>query len=126
MKTLCFRLPWPPSVNVYWRTGTSTRGVPMTYLSRRAKEFRAAVNAAVRDGDSDVPETLFGRLKVQLELIAPTNRKFDVDNFAKSTLDALAHAGVFANDEQVDELVVRRLHVEPPGACDVTITEVAG
>jgi Holliday junction resolvase RusA-like endonuclease len=41
-------------------------------------------------------------------------------------LDALQHAGAFADDEQIDELRVKRLHVEPPGACDVTIVELMG
>lgn len=96
----------------------------MTYLSTKAKEFRAVVAAIVRDADPPEPETLFGRLAVHIELIAPTRRKCDVDNFCKSTLDALMHAGVFADDSQIDELHVTRLHVEKPGACDVTITEL--
>lgn len=123
--TYTYRLPWPPSVNVYWRTGTTSKhGVPMTYLSRKAKEFRATVVREIQQQDGPQPETLFGRLMVSLELIPPTRRKLDIDNFCKSTLDALMHAGVFADDEQIDELRIRRLHVEPPGACDVTITEL--
>lgn len=71
-----------------------------------------------------VPLRLKGRLAVHIELIAPTRRKFDIDNRIKSALDALMHAGVFIDDEQIDELRVKRLHVEAPGACDVTVTEL--
>lgn len=120
-RSYSYRLPWPPSVNVYWRTGTARNGIPMTYLSARAKEFRKAVAESVTLYKC---HPLTGRLAVSIELTAPTRRKFDLDNFCKSTLDALMHAGVFADDEQIDELRVSRLHVESPGACDVTITEL--
>jgi crossover junction endodeoxyribonuclease RusA len=60
---------------------------------------------------------------VLVELIMPDNRRRDIDNYQKAALDALAHAGVYQDDCQIDELIVRRLHVEPPGAIDLTITE---
>ncbi len=125
MASFCYRLPWPPSVNSYWRTGVSTKhGVPMTYLSPKAKEFRSEVVRCIAEQDGDTPDTLFGRLAVHIELVAPTRRKFDVDNFCKSTIDALMHAGIFADDEQIDKLIVERKHVEAPGCADVTITEL--
>lgn len=68
-------------------------------------------------------EPFEGRLKVCIELTAPNRRKFDIDNRIKACLDALQETGLFVDDEQIDELIVKRLHVEPPGCCDVTITE---
>jgi crossover junction endodeoxyribonuclease RusA len=118
--TRMYRLPFPPSVNTYWRRGRTRGGKPITYLSAKAKQFRDEVCICVPHC-----EAMSGRLAVHIELTAPSRRKFDVDNFAKSTLDALAHAGVFHDDEQIDRLVVERLGVEPPGACDVTITELS-
>ncbi len=123
-RTVTYRLPWPPSMNSYWGTRVvTTKGRPlaMTYLTKRAKEFRQEVSAIVGQ-----QEPLEQRLAVNIELIAPTRRRFDVDNFCKGTIDALMHAGVFEDDSQIDRLIVSRLHVESPGACDVTITEMEG
>lgn len=125
--TFCYRLPFPPSVNTYWRKGRTKGGKPVTFLSPKAKEFRVDVLAAVQLNSMTPPPWLLplkGRLAVHIELTAPTKRKYDVDNFCKGTLDALMHAGVFEDDEQIDELRVKRLHVEPPGCCDVTICEL--
>lgn len=125
MASVNYRLPWPPSVNVYWRVGTSSKhGVPMQYLSHRAKQFRVDVQAVVWQQHNGPPKKLTGRLAVLLELSAGTKRKYDIDNFCKSTIDALMHSGVFVDDEQIDELIVKRLHVEAPGCCDVVITEL--
>lgn len=42
----------------------------------------------------------------------------------KATLDALQHAGVFVDDEQIDLLRVARCIPDGTGAADVTITPV--
>lgn len=115
MASITYRLPWPPSTNSAWRhTGK------VTYLTPKARQFRLEVAEIVADC-----EALRGRLFVGLELTLPDKRKRDIDNHIKSTLDAMMHAGVFVDDEQIDLLRVARLHVEPPGCCDVTITELA-
>ena len=122
MASYCYRLPWPPSTNTYWR-----RGGNVTYLTKRAKEFRKDVAAIINDLDWEGLHSFSSaaRLGVHIELTLPDRRKRDIDNHIKATLDALQHAGVFYDDEQIDELRIKRLHIEPPGACDVTIVELA-
>lgn len=119
-----YRLPWPPSVNCYIRRGNNR-----SYMTKRGKAFRDEVVNEVAERDSSVWKTprskLNGRLAVHIELTLPDRRKRDIDNHIKACLDALQHAGVFHDDEQIDDLRVTRLHVEPPGACDVTITELS-
>ena len=110
-----YRLPWPPSVNNYIRRGNNR-----SYMTQQGKAFRDAVHDAI---DTERP-LLSGRLMVQLELIPPDKRRRDIDNHVKAVLDSLQHAAVIADDEQIDLLRVRRLPVESPGACDVTITEL--
>lgn len=123
MTTYTYRLPWPPSMNTYWR-----RGPHVTYLTAKAKEFRHFVFSEVVEQNARDRHTPFikleGRLAVLIELTAPDKRKRDLDNHVKAVLDALEHAGVYENDSQIDELRVKRLHVESPGCCDVTITEL--
>lgn len=119
----CYRLPWPPSVNCYIRRGNNR-----SYMTKKGKEFRDEVINEVAERDSSVWKTprvaLSGRLAIHIELTAPDKRKRDIDNHVKAVLDALEHAGAYVNDSQIDELRVKRLHVESPGACDVTITEL--
>jgi crossover junction endodeoxyribonuclease RusA len=116
--TITYRLPWPPSVNTYWRRGNN-----VTYLTKKARQFREEVIDSVDISERVVPN--FNRLGVHLELTLPDRRKRDIDNHIKAVLDSLQHAGVFEDDEQIDDLRVTRLHVEPPGACDVTIVELS-
>lgn len=119
MATYCYRLPWPPSMNTYWR-----RGGNVTYLTKKAKEFRREVLAIINDANHPTIIVPPIRLAVSIELTLPDKRKRDIDNHIKAVLDAMEHAAVFDNDEQVDQLIVKRLHVEPPGCCDVTIVEL--
>jgi len=48
-------------------------------------------------------------------------RKQDIDNRIKALWDALADAGVFDNDEQIDILLVQRGEIVKGGACRVEI-----
>jgi crossover junction endodeoxyribonuclease RusA len=116
MATYTYRLPWPPSVNTYWR-----RGPNVTYLTKKARSFRREAIECLSGAEQFLGE----RLAVHLELIMPDRRKRDIDNHIKAVLDALQHAGVFCDDDQIDDLRVTRLHVEPPGCVDVTIVELS-
>jgi len=49
-----------------------------------------------------------------MDAFPPDRRRRDLDNLLKSVLDALEHAGVYADDSQVDLLVVRRCEVDRP------------
>lgn len=118
MSSYTFRLPFPPSVNTCWRKNATS-----TYLTQRGKQFREEAIADIKSqlGNLDAIE---GRVAVSLELTMPTAAKRDIDNHAKAPLDAIQHAGLLLDDEQIDQLVITRLHVEPPGCCDVTVTEL--
>ena len=48
----------------------------------------------------------------------------DIGNHEKAVSDAIEHAGLIDNDSQIDEIRLTRMHVEPPGCCDVTVTEL--
>jgi len=59
-------------------------------------------------------------------LFPPTRRSFDIDNYGKSVLDLLQSAGVFPNDNQVDEFYVERREVVSGGKSIVTIERLWG
>jgi crossover junction endodeoxyribonuclease RusA len=111
---ITLELPYPPSVNHYWRNVTVDRAV----LSAEAKAYRIAVLAAVGPR-----KPLRTRLSVEIELFPPDKRKRDLDNPIKALLDSLQHAYVFDDDEQIDRLTVCRREVFKGGACVVWIGE---
>lgn len=114
-------LPWPPSVNCYWRHAVIGNRAQV-YISGEGKRFRADVEAVWLA--SGRPK-LSGRLAVELLATMPDRRARDVDNLAKATLDALEHAGVFDSDNQIDRLVIARAGVEPPGQIEVRIARLS-
>jgi len=93
-------LPWPPSNNVYWR-----RYRNVTTISPDGKAFRKAVETYLAGKGIAFGES---RLGVSIRLLATSKRRYDLDNFAKVILDSLVHASVFADDSQIDLLMLER------------------
>lgn len=118
MKGLSVQLPWPPSVNAYWR---HSRG--RHFLSDSGKQYREDVWAAIRSIKWNM--TYRGRLSVQVYAVMPDKRRRDLDNLYKGLLDSLTHAGVWEDDEQIDRLVIERGPVEPPGYVIVSVEPLA-
>jgi crossover junction endodeoxyribonuclease RusA len=111
-------LPFPPSVNHYWRT--RRQGFrQITYVSKQGVAFQKAVAKVVHQR----PNTR-RRLAVTMQLQRGDAQEYDIDNYVKSTLDALQKAGVFMNDRQVDRLVIERLPYGKVGLCNVTVEEI--
>jgi len=111
---LTLDLPYPPSVNHYWRMA---RG--RWYISAEGKRYRAAVLAEARDRAF----SLAAPLRVDVALTMPDKRRRDVDNVLKALLDALQYAGVYADDSQIEELHVVKVGLAKPGGVRVTIEE---
>lgn len=114
---ITLNLPWPPSVNHYWRW---THSGPR--ISRKGREYRTSVMAAVLEQGSPRAE---GRLKVTVTACPPDRRARDLDNLNKSLLDACEAAGVFENDSQIDDLRVVRSDVVKGGIVTILIEEVS-
>lgn len=108
-------LPLPPSVNCYWRK--NPRGM---FITKEGKEFRRKVEEIVADRNA----LKFGseRLFLAVRLCMRDRRPNDLDNRLKALCDALAHAGVFDDDEQIDELMVLRGPIVKGGECYVMIS----
>jgi crossover junction endodeoxyribonuclease RusA len=107
-------LPLPPSVNSYWRK--SPKGM---YISQEGKDFRQKVAEIVAEHNA----IKFGsaRLFMAVKLSMRDRRAADLDNRLKALNDALEHAGLFDDDEQIDELHVKRGPIVKGGECTVMV-----
>jgi len=134
MNQLVLHLPWPPSVNSYWRSPNKGPLAGRTLISEKGRAYRNDVKSAVFALLVD-PQTLAVapswhalkqvRLSVALYAHPPDKRRRDLDNLPKAVLDALTHAGVWADDEQIDMLSIQRCEVRKDGVIKVVVTEVS-
>lgn len=115
-------LPLAPTLNHVWKH-RAVKGVPMVYMSAEGVKFRATI-AKIAKENRLYNLKLESRLEVKIELFMPDKRKRDVDNFSKSTLDALTHAGLWLDDSQIDVLTLVRCAIVKGGAMNVFIKEL--
>lgn len=109
-------LPFPPSVNHYYR-----RVGPRTLISREGRAFRKKVCAILaRRGI----EPLDGPLALTIHVHPPDRRRRDIDNTQKSLLDALEHGGAYRDDSQIVRLVAEKRQVAPNGKVKVRIEPI--
>ena len=115
---LTLDLPYPPSMNHYWRRVGSR-----TLVSRRGREFQAEVCWAASEQYS-LPQPLSGPLSIKVDVQAPDRRRRDLDNLLKPLLDALTHAAVWEDDSQVHRIEIAWVG-EPakPGSATVRIAK---
>lgn len=112
-----FVLPWPPSVNTYYR-----RGAHATYMSKAGRKFKTDVADIV--SQSKQSKVGAARIRINMVVWPRDRRKFDLDNRIKSVLDSLQDAGVFDDDEQIDEINIARGNKIVSGGCVHVLIEV--
>jgi crossover junction endodeoxyribonuclease RusA len=100
-ETLTLKFPWPPSVNGYWGNRVAQKRVVGKYLTDDAREFRDAVIAIVLQHFGKYPEPIRGDVILDIVLHPPDKRRRDGDNYNKGLWDAMRHARLFADDDQV-------------------------
>lgn len=97
-----FKMPWPPSVNGYWKPYNNR-----LIISERGRIYRSNAIAHLIDIKL-YNKKLSESLSVELVLNPPTLARYDVDNFNKALFDALSHGKFWIDDEQVIELKITK------------------
>ena len=92
-----FELPYPPSINHYYR-----RVGPRTLISREGRRYRGRVASALAHLGL---RPLEGPLEVHIDVYPPDRRRRDLDNVQKALLDAMEHGGIYRDDSQIKKLV---------------------
>jgi len=113
--SLRLALPYPPSINHYYR-----RWQGRTIISAAGREFRRRVQAILQT--TPRLQRLSGRLTIWVAVRVPDLRERDLDNIWKPLLDALQHGGLVARDSQFrDQRVVDAGLQRPDGQVEVFI-----
>lgn len=95
MNPLRLELPYPPSVNHYYRRV----GYRMV-ISREGRYYRQRVVAMLRRLNV---RPLEGKLQMTLDIYPPDNRRRDGDNLLKCLWDSLQHGGAYHDDVQIKD-----------------------
>lgn len=113
-------LPYPPTVNTYWRR-TKNR----FYVSKKGIDFRNSVYAIALENKAI--KNLTNSLKVEILAIMPDKRTRDLDNLGKAVCDSLMYSGVIEDDKYIDDFrIVRSGYERNNGKIDVYISEIGG
>ncbi|HHS9775845.1 TPA: RusA family crossover junction endodeoxyribonuclease [Raoultella ornithinolytica] len=112
-----FVLPYPSSVNTYWRRRGS-----QYYISPKGQQYRKDVQSIIHSLKLDIFTR--ARLKIKIIADAPDKRRRDLDNILKGLIDALIHAGFAEDDEQFDDIRVVRGEIIKGGRVGIKITEL--
>ena len=116
MEALEFDLPWPPSVNNYYR-----HVGPRVLISRAGRKYRTM--CVSRLGGL---EKLSGAVSLSLECYPPDRRRRDLDNLLKCLQDSITAAGVLDDDSQIRRLQMEMLEPIEGGLVHVRLEAIPG
>lgn len=116
-EAISFELPWPPSVNRYYR-----HIGPRVLISREGRRYRMMCVSRL----GGVFPKLEGKVKLTGEFYPPDARKRDLDNVLKCMIDSLVHAGLMRDDSQIKHIDVQMMSPIPPeGAVYIKLEEIS-
>ena len=111
-------LPFPPSVNTYWRN--TRKGV---LISASGRSFRSNAIGDIMEQVKKAPKPITVDVEVMVILYPPTRQSRDLDNYLKALFDSMTYAGIWVDDKQVKRFTVEWGEVVKGGKSEVTITE---
>ncbi|MGX8948475.1 RusA family crossover junction endodeoxyribonuclease [Providencia stuartii] len=110
-------LPFPPSVNACWRNINGK-----TLISAAGRKFRANAIAAVYEQLRKRPKVITENVSVIVKMYPPSRQRRDIDNYLKAPFDALTHAGIWKDDDQVKRVEMEWCEVVKGGRFEITIS----
>ncbi|WP_339026119.1 RusA family crossover junction endodeoxyribonuclease [Leclercia pneumoniae] len=115
-------LPFPPSVNTYWRAPNKGPLKGRHLISAKGRAYQSAACSAIVDQLRRLPKPSTAPAAVEILLFPPDSRRRDIDNYNKALFDALTHAGVWEDDSQVKRMLVEWGPQVAGGRVEITIT----
>ncbi|HCD2376233.1 TPA: RusA family crossover junction endodeoxyribonuclease [Klebsiella pneumoniae] len=117
-----FILPFPPSVNSYWRSPNKGTAKGKLLVSEAGRKFKHAVRAAIIEQLKAVPKLSASPAEVVIVLHPPDYRRRDLDNYNKALFDALTYAGIWEDDSQVKRMTIEWGENAKGGRVEISIT----
>ena len=112
-------LPWPPSVNHYYR-----HVGPRVLISREGHAYREIVLSIVHGFGI---KTMPGPIALHGVFYPPDRRRRDLDNVGgKVLIDALQNAGLFYDDCQIKRICLEMREPMENGWCVVNVRQMKG
>lgn len=109
-------LPFPPSNNNYYVK--TKRGI---FISQKGKRFRAATAESIAE---QLPGVFINdRMLVETIYFMPDKRKRDIANYSKALHDSITNAGLWEDDELIDQCFEYRGGVIREGRVFMRITD---
>lgn len=115
-------LPFPPSVNTYWRAPNKGPLAGRHLISAAGRKYQSDACAAIIEQLRRLPKPSTTPAAVAITLFPPDLRRRDLDNYNKALFDALTHAGVWEDDSQVKRMLMEWGPVVSKGKVEITIT----
>lgn len=126
MSQLELTLPFPPSVNTYWRHVDKGNFV-QTLISANGRKFKKLASEMARRQFRGMSIAAFSHpVSVKIRFYPPDKRVRDLDNYLKALLDAITEGGIWVDDRLVHELNLAWGGVRQGGATSVSIREIEG
>jgi crossover junction endodeoxyribonuclease RusA len=119
-------LPYPPTVNHYWKSTVKrvagNKGRVITRVSDEGKAFAEQVFWLVREQKAH--KNLKADLKLVIHVYVPDRRRRDIDNLSKSLFDAMQKAGVYEDDTQIKDFRMIHSGIVKGGKVTLSIEEI--
>tara|TARA_Y100000034_G_C6527503_1_gene227226 strand:+ start:89 stop:463 length:375 start_codon:yes stop_codon:yes gene_type:complete len=115
-------LPMPPSANNYWRYVNGK-----VLKSKQARDYIKTIGDLWMVYKAQKKAKAFGkdqRLQIYIQVFPPNRIRRDLDNLLKVLMDSLENAGLFTNDEQIDDIRIMRMEIYPGGKMVICLREL--
>jgi len=116
-------LPFPPSVNTYWRSPTKGPLKGRVLISAKGRAYKSSVRKAVIEQLRALPKASAALADVDIVLYPPDLRDRDIDNFNKALFDSLTYASVWVDDNQIKRLCIEWGEKVKGGKVEITIVQ---
>jgi len=119
-------LPFPPSVNTYWRAPNKGPLAGRHLISAKGREYQSKAAVSVISQLRRIPKPILHHVSVEVILCPPDRRKRDLDNYLKALFDSMTNANVWGDDSQIKHMEVSWGEVQPGGGVYLTIKPFGG
>ena len=103
---ITLELPWPPSVNHYYR-----HVGPRVLISREGRQYREVVATRIKAAGV---KKFTEKVELRIQFYPPDKRRRDVDNLLKCVLDTFTIGGLYDDDSLIHKLTIEKLEPMPP------------